>query len=115
MNLSLLYNMSGASANTVFERLGGEAQTLSFVKKFPSDKTFSLLKESFESSDVETAFRAAHTLKGVAATLGFEKLRSASSELTEILRNKTFEGAAEPLEKTEKEYLAVVNTIKTLD
>lgn len=43
-------------------------------------------KTSDNSQDWEAAFRAAHTLKGVAQNLGFQKLYLSSTALTEALR-----------------------------
>ena len=64
--------------------------------------------------DLPAAFRAAHTLKGVAANLGFAKLAAAAGELTEILRKGSFEGADEAFLKTKKEYLAVAGEIDNI-
>lgn len=42
-----------------------------FAVKFPEDKSFAELTKALEQGDVETAFRAAHTIKGLCLTLGF--------------------------------------------
>ncbi len=41
-----------------------------------------------ENGDTETAFRAAHTLKGICMNLGFDRLYEASYDITEVLRAK---------------------------
>ena len=42
--------------------------------------------EAMTRQDRTEAFRAAHTLKGVAANLGFSRLTNSASQLTEALR-----------------------------
>ena len=44
------------------------------------------LRTRLAAADWETAFRAAHTLKGVAQNLGFDSLYRAAADLTEHLR-----------------------------
>lgn len=41
------------------------------------------------TQDAETAFRAAHTLKGVALNLGLTDLAEAAAAMTEALRGRT--------------------------
>lgn len=115
MNITLLYNMSGGNVSDATARLGGEEYAKRFVKKFSDDKTFENLKNAMAGGNADEAFCAAHTIKGLAATLGFENLRAASSELTEILRKKTFDGANDAFKKVENEYGIVISAIKELD
>lgn len=50
------------------------------------DPSVAQLRDSVSAADWETAFRAAHTLKGVAQNLGFDSLYRAAADLTEHLR-----------------------------
>ena len=52
----------------------------------PAFPSFSQLQSTLEEKNVEEAFRAAHTLKGVAQNLGFTPLYEATATLTEVLR-----------------------------
>lgn len=65
----------------------------SFVEKFAlmylSDDSFSNLQSSVDAGNIADSFRAAHTLKGVAANLAFTELQQAASNLTEQLRPQT--------------------------
>lgn len=95
---------------------GKESILEKFVRKFAADPTYSSLVSSFENGDMETAFRMAHTLKGVCLNLGFTKLQESSSELTEALRNKDAiaDNAAELYEQVKKDYdmtLSAINQI----
>lgn len=63
----------------------------------------------------EEAFRAAHTLKGVCATLGFDRLFSEAALLTELLRPKTETippDAFGRLEDVKKAYALTVDAIR---
>lgn len=55
-------------------------------RKVPGDTSWGSLESAIHSQDWEAAFRAAHTLKGVAQNLGFQKLYLSSTALTEALR-----------------------------
>jgi histidine phosphotransfer protein HptB len=89
-----------------------------FLGKFKDDKSFGELTAALEAGDVETAFRAAHTMKGVCANLGLDSLFKLSSDVTEILRPKA-EGAVEEAKKKlpdlEKEYKRVLEELKKLE
>ena len=62
-----------------------------------------------------TAFRAAHTLKGVCQNLGFDALYDPASALTEALRGGTLDGADTLFPPVEKEYQRVVAALKELE
>jgi HPt (histidine-containing phosphotransfer) domain-containing protein len=116
MNLSEFYNSLGESLEEVLERLRMESRVTKYLGLFLSDPSFSELKTAFAGSDAKTAFRAAHTLKGVAANLGLNKLSASSSELTEDLRPGAFTANSEALlSKVEADYNAAVNGIKQLE
>ena len=63
---------------------------------------------------VDEAFRAAHTLKGVAQNLGFEKLYKPSSELAEILRAGSMEVIVGLMDTITEEYEKTIMAIKEL-
>jgi HPt (histidine-containing phosphotransfer) domain-containing protein len=65
--------------------------------------------------DFDTAFRAAHTLKGVCSTLGFQNLFTISSQLTEALRNRDEIDINEAILLFEKLQPAYFNTIKLIN
>lgn len=86
MNLKELYEQIGGNYQETISRLPSETMVKKFVIKYAADPTFGELKKALEEKDWETAFRAAHTLKGVAQNLGFEKMYRAVFALTEQLR-----------------------------
>ena len=77
MTLEAFYAKIGGNSADVLRRLPSEAMVRKFIGKYPADTSWGSL---------EAAFRAAHTLKGVAQNLGFQKLYLSSTALTEALR-----------------------------
>ena len=53
-----------------------------FIRRFASDGSYDALTAALRAGQGQEAFRAAHTLKGVAANLGLERLCAAASALT---------------------------------
>ncbi len=88
MNIQEFYTMIGADSGSVIRRFSSEALVRKYLGRFLSDGTYAQLSSAMEAGDAETAFRAAHTLKGLALNLELPPLTAASSELTELLRNK---------------------------
>lgn len=86
MTLHDFYAALGGDSRQVLDRLLSESMVRRFLHRFPDDPSYSELKAALAASDFSTAFRAAHTLKGTAATLGLDALSVAASELTEALR-----------------------------
>ncbi|MDE6402089.1 MAG: Hpt domain-containing protein, partial [Clostridiales bacterium] len=67
--------------------------------------------------NMEEAFRAAHTLKGVGLNLSLTKLHKSASAMTEALRGKTdYSAEYEPLfEQVKADYELTVSCIRALD
>ncbi len=87
MNLQEFYQSAGGNASATTARLGcNEKIILKFLKMFLADESFEGLTESLSKGDIQTAFRKAHTLKGIVANLGLENLYVLASDVTEILR-----------------------------
>ena len=75
------------------------------IEELIKNPSFGQLETALADKDAETAFRAAHTLKGICLNLGFDNLFAPSQELTEKLRGATtIEGADELFAAVEKEY-----------
>ena len=115
MTLEQMYATIGGDYKAVMERLPSADFVRRFALKFLQDDSFPNLKKALEEKDAPTAFRAAHTLKGVCLNLGFDNLSSPAVALTEILRAGTFEGAAEQYAIVKTEYDRTIKAIKALD
>ena len=86
MTLERLYREVGGDLAGTVARLGGEERVERFLQLLAGDDTFAMLRAAMSAGDVTCAFRAAHTLKGVAQNLGFQRLYLSSTALTEALR-----------------------------
>lgn len=116
MTLEACYNALGSDYKTAVGRMGGSERLLDkFVRKFPNDATAPALFKAFEDEDWQTAFRMAHTLKGLCANLGLDKLQKSSAELTEALRNTVADNAPQLLEQVREDYEMTIRTLGDLD
>lgn len=87
------YNKIGGDYDNAMGRFKSEALIKRFLPMFLNDPSFNELTEALENGDVQTAFRAAHTLKGVCANLSLAKLCASASEITELLRAENLNDA----------------------
>lgn len=84
MTLQEFYTRIGGNYDDTLRRIPSEALVRKFVLKYPNDPSFGQLKDALAAQDWETAFRASHTLKGVAQNLGMEHLYQVSSPCTRL-------------------------------
>ena len=115
MTIQECYTRMGADYNEVLQRLYNEAMIRKFVLLFLKDDSFHNLEEALKRQDVEEAFRAAHTLKGVCQNLGFANLYAPAAALTETLRDGRLEGTAKQFAEVGKQYRITVAAIQALD
>lgn len=66
--------------------MGSEERVRRYLLRFAVDPTAALLFSALAQGEVQIAFSAAHTLKGVCHCLGMTRLYASSRELTEALR-----------------------------
>lgn len=114
MGIKEFYTEIGSSYKDVADRLGNDDFILHFVLKFKEDENFNLLKAALKNGDADTAFRAAHTLKGVAANLGFTALYNAATPITEALRNGDIALAKELFPNVSEKYAVVLKAAQKL-
>ena len=96
MTIQECYEAIGGNYEDVLRRLRSETLIRKFTLKFLEDQSY--------------------PLKGVCQNLSFDRLYEVSSELTELLRDRTGEkpGIPEAMEKVTKEYEATIEEIKKL-
>lgn len=114
MDLRSFFKEVGGDYDAVLTRLVSESLIRRFIGKFQDDPTYNLLMTAIEDQDIDQAFIAAHTLKGTAANLGFDKLAKAASELTEELRDSDVMPSADYIKKVDNAYKNTVDRIKLL-
>ena len=77
----------GADTKTGLSRcMNNESFYFRMIRMILTDKNFEKLSAALAEGDLETAFEAAHTLKGVLGNLSLTPLYSPVAELTEHLR-----------------------------
>lgn len=113
MTLKECYAAMQADFDDVFGRLRSERLVQKFVLKFLDDGSYDLLCSSMASGDVEQAFRASHTIKGMCQNLGFTRLGESSHDLTEALRAHDMDKAPALFEQVKADYAQTTNAIQT--
>lgn len=116
MELKEFYKNVGGDYDIIMKRMGNkEERVIKFLNKFREDPSFDNLKQALEKKDGEEAFRAAHTVKGVALNLELQNLQLASGGLTETLREGVIpDNAQELLGQVEKAYREAIDGISQL-
>jgi len=115
MDLRECYRTIGGSYDGVIHRLATEDRVRRFLGMFMKDRTFLELEAAMEAQDWATAFRAAHTLKGITMNMNLDRLAASASALTEDLRGGFPKAPPEALfEKVREDYHVTAETIRTL-
>lgn len=114
MTLRECYETLGADLEGALKRLASEKLVERFALKFLNDTSFGELEKALGDKNYEEAFRAAHTLKGVAANLSFTRLQEVSSEMTEMLREGNAPADGQYIETVRAEYTRTVEALKQL-
>lgn len=86
MTIQECYLAMGADYDSVFRRLRKDERIEKFLRKVPADPSYDMLCNALENRNMEEAFRAAHTLKGICQNLSLTALYESSAALTERLR-----------------------------
>ena len=90
----------GANIEEGLERcMGNEEFYLKMVNMMIADNSIDKLKDAIADNNLDTAFEAAHALKGVAANLSLTPLTEPAVEICELLRSRTEMDYSELLEK----------------
>ena len=115
MTLQAFYPLVGGDWEEVLHRFPSESMVHRFVTKFRTDSTYSQLCDAVRAQDWEAAFRASHTLKGVAQNLGFDDLYRSAYTLTEDLRDLTPLSNHQLLDAVSQDYGTLMAAIGQLD
>lgn len=116
MDIKDVYTELGEKTELVFARFGGNASLLErFVRKFVDDPTYGELMKSLEDKDYPEIERGAHTLKGVAANLGFNELSKTAAAVVGAVREDKIDKIPELSEAMSAEYENVMKCIAGLD
>lgn len=116
MTLKECYAAFGGDYEAVTGRLRGEERVAKFLRMFLQDDSYAQLTAAMDGGDDATAFRMAHTLKGVCQNLALTRLYESSAELTEALRGGERHGNVPGLwDKVQSDYRETVTVVEQLD
>lgn len=87
MIVRTFYDSIGENYDEVFDRIGNDKWIEKYLRKFITEDYFAALEELIIKSEWEEAFKAAHSLKGLALNLGLSQLAASSSKLCETVRH----------------------------
>jgi len=116
MTIEECYAAMNADYKEVKGRLRTEERIIKFVLKCLDDKSYQLLMDSIHDRNMEEAFRAVHTMKGICQNLAFTQLYVSTDVLCERLRDcHEYKADIDPLvEKVKEDYLMTIKCIKLL-
>lgn len=115
MTIVECYQQLGGNLENVKTRLPSDSLIKRFIIKFLDDSSYSELCDALQKGQRDEAFRAAHTLKGICANLGFDQLENSASALTELLRPKDIgipEEAVSMMKDVKHDYEMTVGAIR---
>lgn len=115
MTIQEFYSRIGGNYGEIIQRLGNDTRIEKVLRMLPRDESMGALRAAIEKEDCESAFRAAHTLKGIVMNLGLARMTEAIVPLTEALRSGAASAVVEPLfAQVETCYAAVMEAIVEL-
>ena len=95
----------GVDWDEILDRfMGNEDLIAKFMFKFLNDQSMSELTQNLQDGNVQGAFKAVHTLKGVGANLALKSFLTPVCEHTEILRAGSMEGYEEKYNEIKPKY-----------
>lgn len=92
--------------------MNNEALFEKVLKMFLDDSSYSEMKQGFEQGDCEMAFKGAHSLKGVAANLGLNKILEKLVPAVEVLRKGSMDVSEADLKIIDDRYNEICSLIR---
>lgn len=119
MTLTEFYAAVGGSYEDASARLQNDAFIGRFLRMLPRDDSMARLTAAVDSGSAEEAFRAVHTLKGIALNLSLSlvRLAEACAAMTEALRGSAVMPANVHAlhDAVAREYALVTETLAQLE
>lgn len=110
-----ILELANADVDKTLERFSNNEQLVErFIRKYPTDQTMENLRKAVEAEDHKEIEFLAHTAKGNAANLGFQKLSDMCSELVLAMRENRYEETDKLFDEVWNEYKVLVSAIVKL-
>jgi HPt (histidine-containing phosphotransfer) domain-containing protein len=108
-----LPDLPGVKVDVSVRRIGGNvALYYSLIEKFKANEHVVLkIREAMAAGDLKTAERLAHTLRGIAGTLGAESLQSEAEQLENKFKNGSLRDVESLLTKVDREVTSLIAKI----
>jgi len=102
----------GIDVGGVVNRLGGnETLYLTICNKFTNDPNYQIFREALSLEDYQSAELRIHTLKGVAANLGFVRLEIISKALLQDIRDRELTTLRQDIYSLNEEYNRIITVL----
>lgn len=111
--MSRFYKAVGGDLSDVLERLEDLDIVIFYLPEFENDLSYAGLMQSLKDGDLQGAFRAAHTLKGLSYNFGMDRLGDCAAALCRTMRAGT-PVTPELLRRLAEEYRRVIDAIREL-
>lgn len=113
MDIQKLSEKTGCDLSAALKRMGGmEALYMRLLGKFLEDKSFEGLSEAVRDKEYENIEKTAHTLKGVAANMGFDTLKDSADAIVQAVRAGRTEAVVELYETCREQYEKIFGAVK---
>ncbi len=89
ITIEMLRNFGADTEEGLARCYNNEALYLKLIGMLPNEKNFDNLSAALAADDLDAAFEAAHALKGVLGNLSLTPMYEKSSQITELLRERT--------------------------
>lgn len=115
MTIRECYQRMDGDFDEALRRLQTENLIKRIAVKFLRDGSFAQLENALNADDVQEAFRAAHTLKGVSANLSFTRLNRSSAAITDLLRSEDLAAAKASFPEVAADYRLTAEALRAFE
>ena len=115
MQIREFYEAIGSDYQKVFARLCSNELIMKYVNAFSQDESYDKFVTEYQNGNLEEAFRAVYTLKGISLNLGFYLLSKSCIKITEALRGGENGVTPQMIEELTQNYNLVVENIKKIE
>lgn len=110
-----LRDLDGIDYADIVERFAGnESLYVRIAAKFINDTSYSSLVYAMESGNTEEGYRHAHTLKGTAGNLSFDRVYQVASKISDALHANNLTAARAEMDELSDAYAEVMESLKIL-